>query len=73
MPFFYRKDGNSGNFGNRNELAFPLLMRDNCQVFSFKNCNFSQHKSKEGSARVSLSFYCRLHFIESFLFSIAIL
>ena len=32
--------GNQGKDTSRKELIFPMLMRDNCSVFSYKNSSF---------------------------------
>ena len=33
--------GCSGKDPNRREMIFPLLMRNNCSVLSFKDCSFA--------------------------------
>ena len=38
--FLFYKDGNESKDPSRKELIFPMLMRDNCSVFSYKNCCF---------------------------------
>jgi hypothetical protein len=35
-------------------MIFPMLMRDNCSVFNYKNCCFQIQKEKEGCARICL-------------------
>jgi len=46
--------GCSGIDPHRKELIFPLLMRDNCDIFNFKDSTFYLHKGREGSARIAL-------------------
>ncbi|CAD8070138.1 unnamed protein product [Paramecium sonneborni] len=46
--------GCSGKDPNRKELVFPMLNRNNCSVFSFKDCCFLLQKDREGSARIAL-------------------
>jgi hypothetical protein len=45
-------DGCAGKDPNKKEQIFPLLMRNNCSVFCFKDCTFLLQKDREGSARV---------------------
>ncbi|KAL4508114.1 hypothetical protein ABPG72_021487 [Tetrahymena utriculariae] len=46
--------GCSGKDPNKREQVFPLLMRNNCNVFSFKDCSFQIQKDREGSARIAI-------------------
>jgi murein tripeptide amidase MpaA len=38
---------------SRKEQIFPGLMKNNCKVFSFKDCGFMLQKDREGAARVN--------------------
>jgi len=46
--------GCSGKDVNKRELVFPILMKNRCQVFSYKDCCFAVQKDREGSARIAL-------------------
>jgi len=46
------KDGCSGKDAKKRELVFPLLMRNNCDFFSFKDSSFLIQKDRESTARV---------------------
>jgi hypothetical protein len=46
--------GCSGKDPARKEMLFPLLMRNNSSVFSFKDCSFAIQKDREGAARIAL-------------------
>ena len=48
----HKLDGCSGKDTKKRELIFPLLMRNNCDFFSFKDSNFAIQKDKESTARV---------------------
>lgn len=37
---------------SRKEQIFPGLMKNNCKVFSFRDCGFMLQKDREGAARV---------------------
>lgn len=45
-------DGCSGKDPVRREQVFPMIMKNNCPVFSFKDCCFNVQKDREGAARV---------------------
>jgi len=40
--------------GSKRELIFPLFYQRNCEVFSFKDSNFTIQKDKESCARVAI-------------------
>lgn len=61
MYYKFYSDGCATKDGNKKEQVFPMLMRNNCPVFQFKDCCFEVQKDREGAARVSL-FLCRLRF-----------
>ncbi len=46
--------GCSGKDPYKKELAFPILMKNRCQVFCYKDCCFAVQKDREGSARIAL-------------------
>jgi hypothetical protein len=50
----YYKDGCSGKDPSKKEQVFTILMKNNCAVFSFKDCSFQVQKDREGAARVIL-------------------
>ena len=46
--------GCNGKDPNKKELAFPMLMKNKCSVFSFRDCSFTVQKEKEGTARIAI-------------------
>eukprot|EP00828_Plagiopyla_frontata_P003071 TRINITY_DN10789_c0_g1_i1.p1 TRINITY_DN10789_c0_g1~~TRINITY_DN10789_c0_g1_i1.p1 ORF type:complete len:218 (-),score=40.50 TRINITY_DN10789_c0_g1_i1:180-833(-) len=46
--------GCQGKDNYRREMVFPLLIRNSCPVFQFKDCSFAIQKEREGSARIAL-------------------
>lgn len=48
-------DGCSGKDAAKKEQIFPILMKNNCPVFSFKDCCFQVQKDREGAARVIIN------------------
>jgi len=46
--------GCSGKDNKKRELVFPLLMRNNCDFFSYKDSSFAIQRDKESTARVQL-------------------
>ncbi len=38
----------------KQEQVFPILMRENCPAFSFRDCSFVTQKDREGTARIAL-------------------
>lgn len=46
--------GCSGKDPDKKELIFPLLMRNNCDLFSFNDSSFYLQRDREGSARIAL-------------------
>lgn len=49
-------DGCSGKDPKRKELIFPMLFRNNCDFFSFKDSSFAIQKDRESTARVKFFF-----------------
>lgn len=49
-------DGCAGKESGKKEQIFPMLMKNNCPVFNFKDCCFQVQKDREGAARVHTSF-----------------
>ena len=45
--------GCGGKDPSKREQVFPILMRNHCSVFSFKDCCFAVQKDREGAARVN--------------------
>lgn len=46
--------GCSGKDPSKKEQIFPILMKNNCPVFSFKDSSFMVQKDREGAARIAL-------------------